>query len=145
MVGIFFYYHFSGIFLYFHSCDSHFRTCYHSVILWQQTGIGFASSSVAIYPIWVFWCCNSISCSLSKLLRCRIHTIHLKQPFPCKTSTFDVNMTFDNLDELLQHQENIDKIQKAQKAYFSNKPSKLFKLFIFVLNESASKQFAIPK
>ena len=96
MIGIFFLPLLSIIFLYFHSCDSHFRTCYHSVFLWQQTGVSFASSSIAIYPISTLQCCNSISCSFSKLLRCRVHTIHFKQPSPCKISTFDVIINFDN-------------------------------------------------
>ena len=92
MIGTIFLLFLRVIFIYFHSCNTHFGTCYHSVCLWQQTGVSFASSSIAIYPICAVPCCISISCSFSKLFRCRVHTIHFEQPSPSKTSTFDVKL-----------------------------------------------------
>ena len=77
-------------FSYFHSCDSHFGACYPSAFFWKQSGLSFTSSPVTIHSIWISQH-NPISCSLSRVFKCRVYTIHLKKPSPCKINTFDVN------------------------------------------------------
>ena len=77
------------IFLHFNSCDSHFGTCYPSALFWQQSGLSFTSSPVAIYPIWIAQCCSPISCSFSKVFRCGVYTVYFKEP-----SSYKIDIVF---------------------------------------------------